>query len=63
VLGYGTPGVSAYMAADQPGGLRAELDRCRGVPQAGAAMEAQGLGAACDQLHRTMRNQPGNAVR
>lgn len=63
MLGYGTPGVSAYMAADQPGGLQAELDRCRDLPPTGAATEAQGLAAACSQLHRTMRNQPGNSVR
>lgn len=62
MLGYGTPGVSAYMAGQQPDGLQAELDHCRGVPQTGASTETQGLAAACSQLHRTMRNQPGNSV-
>ena len=62
MLGYGTPGVSTYMAAQQPDGLQAELDRCRGVPQTSASTETQGLAAACSQLHRTMRNQPGNSV-
>jgi hypothetical protein len=60
--GYGTPGVSAYMANDQAGGLQAELDQCRKVPQTGAATEIRGLEAACRQLHRTLRNQPGNTV-
>lgn len=62
-LGYGTPGVSSYMADGQAGGLQAELDRCRHLPQAGVPGQPQGLTAACDQLHRTLRNQPGNSVK
>jgi hypothetical protein len=61
-LGYGTPSVSAFMGADQAGGLQAELDKCRQVSQADAATQPQGLLAACRQLQRTLRNQPGNSV-
>lgn len=62
MLGYGTPSVSTYVGDNQAGGLQAELDQCRQVPQAGAAMQTQGLAAACRQLQRTLRNQPGNTV-
>ena len=60
--GYGTPSVSAFMGADQTGGLQAELDKCRQVLQADAAARTAGLVAACRQLQRTQRNQPGNTV-
>jgi len=67
VLGYGTPGVSAYVQGDQAISLQAQLDRCGQVPQAGTATQTtatqtQGLAAACGQLQRTLRNQPGNSV-
>lgn len=62
VLGYGTPDISNYVGDDQTKSLQAQLDRCSKVPQAGAASQTQGLAAACGQLQRTMRNQPGNAV-
>jgi hypothetical protein len=62
MLGYGTPSVSSYTGDDQAGGLQAELDKCRQVSQADAARQTRGLAAACSQLQRTVRNQPGNAV-
>lgn len=62
MLGYGIPSVSTYMGDDQAGGLQAELDQCRQVSQAGPAIQTQGLAAACSQLQRTRRNQPGNTV-
>lgn len=62
MLGYGTPGVSSYVEDSQATSLQAQLDRCSKVPQAGAASQTQGLPAACGQLQRTLRNQPGNAV-
>ncbi len=61
-LGYGTPGVSAYGQDGEDESLQAMLARCNGVPQASAASEVRGLPAACAQLRRTLRNQPGNAV-
>ena len=61
-LGYGTPGVSEYVQSDEATNLQALLDRCAQVPQAGAASQIDGLPAACGQLRRTSRNQPGNAV-
>ena len=61
--GYGTPGVSAYMGEDQATSLQALLDRCARVPRAVVqASGDEGLAAACDQLHHTLRNQPGNTV-
>ncbi len=62
MLGYGTPGVSAFMGDDQAGSFQAELDRCRQVSHADAATQTQGLVTACRQLQRTLRNQPGNTV-
>ena len=62
MLGYGTPGVSTFMRDDQAGGLQAELDQCHRVPQDGAVIQTQGLAAACRQLQRTLRSQPGNTV-
>ena len=61
-LGYGTPGVSAYVRNDEDNSLQAMLARCNGVAQASAASETRGLPAACGQLQRTLRNQPGNTV-
>jgi hypothetical protein len=61
--GYGTPSVSAYVPADQAASLQAMLDRCERVPRPPDPAETVGLPAACDQLHRTLHNQPGNAVR
>ncbi len=63
LLGYGTPGVSLHGQGAPALTLQEELDRCRGVPQASAASQTQGLPAACSQLQRTVRNQPGNTVR
>ena len=62
-LGYGTPGVSSYVSNGEPTSLQALLDRCRQVPRMDAAVgQTEGLPAACGQLHRTLRNQPGNAA-
>lgn len=61
-LGYGTPGVSSYVQDDQAASLQAQLERCDQVSLADAASETQGLAAACGQLKRTLRNQPGNAA-
>lgn len=64
LLGYGTPSVSTFGQGGTPAStLQEELDRCSGVPQAGAASQTDGLSAACSQLQRTVRNQPGNSVR
>ncbi len=63
LLGYGTPGVSSYGQGATAATLQEELDRCSRVDQAGAASQTQGLPAACNQLQRTARNQPGNTVR
>jgi len=60
--GFGTPGVSAYAPNGDAPSLQAQLERCERVPQAGSAGQTQGLPAACDQLRRTVRNQPGNSV-
>jgi len=60
--GFGTPAVSAYIPDGDAPSLQAQLDRCERVPQAGSASQTQGLPAACDQLRRTVRNQPGNSV-
>jgi len=62
MLGFGTPAVSAYAPDDDALSLQAQLERCERVPQAGSASQTQGLAAACDQLRRTVRNQPGNSV-
>lgn len=61
--GYGTPGVESYVSTDQARDLQAQLHACRDVPLEGAAAQTKGLPAACGQLQRTVRNQPGNAVR
>jgi hypothetical protein len=62
--GVGTPGVSAYMPADQATSLQALLDRCQQAPQASPPQAGhQNLEGACDQLHRQLHNQPGNTVR
>ena len=63
LLGYGTPGVSSYVQNDRDSTLEAELERCRGVGLSDAPGQTRSLGAACNQLRRTARNQPGNAVR
>ena len=63
LLGYGTPGVSTFGQGTPVSTLQEELDRCSRVPQAGAVAQTQGLPAACSQLQRTVRNQPGNTVR
>lgn len=63
MLGYGTPGVESYVPPEQGGSLDALLARCQGVTAPAALPpRPQTLEAACDQLHRTVRNQPGNAV-
>jgi len=63
VLGYGTPGVESYVVPGE-GRTLAELQaRCQAVPaSAGPPPPLQSLAAACDQLHRTAFNQPGNTV-
>lgn len=61
LLGYGTPGVSTSIQGPPAATLQEELDRCSRVPQAASA--THGLPAACSQLQRTVRNQPGNTVR
>lgn len=61
-LGYGTPSVSAYVEGERDSTLQAELRRCERVGEPAPAGQTQGLPAACDQLRRTVRNQPGNAV-
>lgn len=60
MLGYGTPDVSAY--ADGGTTLQAQLETCRSVPRPSSPGQTQGLAAACAQLDRMMRNQPGNSV-
>ena len=61
--GYGTPDVSAYVPADQATSVQSMLDRCAQVPPpANPPSETQGLAVACSQLHRTLRNQPGNTA-
>jgi hypothetical protein len=62
LLGYGTPAVTSYVPADQAGSVQAMQARCTGVPSAGPSA-TQGLSAACDQLRRTIHNQPGNEAR
>ncbi len=62
LLGYGTPNVSTYEQGTPASTLQEELDRCRGVPPTAATSQTQGLPAACGQLRRTVRNQPGNSV-
>ena len=61
-FGYGTPGVSAYGQNGENESLQAMLARCSGVPQTSAASEVRGLPAACGQLQRMLRNQPGNTA-
>ena len=63
MLGYGTPGVASYMGDGQAGSLQARTGQCQQVSHGGAAAQTSGLAAACSQLHRTLRNQPGNSVR
>jgi len=62
ILGYGTPGVSSYPNAGQGDSLGSLMERCRTVPASAGPPRPQSLEAACDQLHRTVRNQPGNSV-
>ncbi len=62
LLGYGTPSVSTYEQGAPASTLQEELDQCSGVPQTAATSQTQGLPAACGQLRRTVRNQPGNSV-
>ena len=63
LLGYGTPGVESHLQPGQGDNLQALLARCQGVAEpVGVAPGRQTLEAACDQLHRTMHNQPGNSA-
>lgn len=62
LLGYGTPGVSTFGREMPASTLQEELDRCSRVSQTEAVSQTQGLPAACAQLHRTVRNQPGNTL-
>ena len=62
VLGYGTPGVSTYLPADEATTAQALLDRCRTTYPPVPNPTPQTFEAACDQLRRTARNQPGNTV-
>lgn len=59
--GVGVLGVSSYRDGESATSLQALLDRCAAPRQAGSS-PGEDLGAACDQLRRTMRNQPGNSV-
>lgn len=62
-LGFGTPGVSSYLGGPEATDLQALQARCRQVPQpAGTTSQIEGLPAACAQLQRTGRNNPGNSV-
>ena len=63
LLGYGTPDVSAYVPADRASSLQAMRANCEGVSPPADPSATQGLPAACDQLRRTLHNQPGNATR
>lgn len=61
--GVGTPSVASHMTAEQATDLQALLERCRQVPwQSSTPPRPQTVEAACDELHRTVRNQPGNSV-
>ena len=62
LLGYGTPGVSSYVQGGPASTLQEELDRCRGLSPNNTGSQTQSLQAACAQLLRTVRNQPGNSV-
>ncbi len=62
LLGYGTPSVSTYEQGAPASTLQEELERCSGVPQTAVTSQTQGLPAACGQLRRTLRNQPGNSL-
>ncbi len=62
-LGFGTPGVDRYAAGSQATTLQAQLDQCGQVLQTSVAGRTDSLAAACQQLQRTLHNQPGNAVR
>lgn len=59
VLGYGTPGVESYLSPAEARTLADLQARCRSTA---APATPQTFGAACDQLHRTEFNQPGNTV-
>lgn len=63
LLGVGTPGVASYMPAEQATDLQALLEQCRQVQrQSSTPPQPQTMEAACEELHRTVRNQPGNSV-
>jgi hypothetical protein len=62
ILGYGTLGVSSYLNAGQGDSLGSLMERCRTVSASAGLPRPQSLEAACDQLHRTARNQPGNSI-
>ncbi len=62
LLGFGTPGVSIYGQGAPASTLQEELDRCSNIPKGTEMSQTQGLPAACSQLRRTVRNQPGNSV-
>ena len=61
VRGVGTPGVVAYLPESETRDVATMRERCGRVPAAAAPGE-RSLASACDQLRRTLRTQPGNAV-
>ncbi|MBE7158798.1 MAG: hypothetical protein INR62_10280 [Rhodospirillales bacterium] len=62
VLGHGTPGVESYGLPGRTATLADLQDRCRAVPDTPDPPRPQTLAAACDQLRRTLHNQPGSAL-
>ncbi|MXP65299.1 hypothetical protein E0493_18285 [Roseomonas sp. M0104] len=63
LLGVGTPGVASHMPAEEPTSVQALLERCGPMPpESGTPPRPQSFAAACEELQRTLRNQPGNSV-
>ena len=63
LLGVGTPGVASHMPTEEPTSVQALLERCGPMsPESGPPPAPQSFAAACDELHRTLHNQPGNAA-
>ncbi|MDJ0390319.1 hypothetical protein QMO56_19590 [Roseomonas sp. E05] len=61
--GVGTPGVTSHMPGEEPTSVQALLERCSPAPSAsGTPPRPQSFAAACDELRRTLHNQPGNSV-
>lgn len=61
--GFGTPGVESMLPAGAAPDLASLLRYCdAAAPASPAVPRPRSLAAACDQLRRTRRNQPGNAA-